>query len=128
MSKPKLSKKRQMIIDTMKAKKRHMTADEVHTELRESGETMGIATVYRNLNYLYEHGYLNRVQHHTLGYIYDVSLEKHYHFKCNVCGKVSDLDVKYQDFLNEMVKEEIGSDIVSHDIIFEGICNECKNS
>lgn len=126
MTQKKLSDTRQKILDVIKHSNKHMTADDIHLQLRMDKESIGIATVYRNLNYLHEHGHLRRIEDLELGYIYDCGLHKHYHFKCRVCLEVTDVEVPDQNALNEMVQEEIGAISVTHDILFEGICKNCQ--
>jgi len=41
---------------------------------------IGIATIYRNINTLFNAGYINRVRHPELGYIYDKNKSEYYHF------------------------------------------------
>ncbi len=127
MTDNKLSDTRQKIIEVIKESKRHMTADDVYLALERKNETVGIATVYRNLNYLYDHGYLSRLKDMELGYIYDYNLHKHYHMKCRVCHNVVDLEIQHQDALNQLVEKETGAISVTHDILFEGICKKCQN-
>jgi Fur family ferric uptake transcriptional regulator len=45
---------REMIIETILQAKRHMTAEEIMTELRKRTQVINIATVYRTLELLVE--------------------------------------------------------------------------
>lgn len=122
-----LSPTRQRLLEVLKESGKHLTADEIHLELKKNGETIGIATVYRNLNYLHDHGFLRRIKDLELGYIYDYNLHKHYHLKCRVCDTVVDVDIPVLPELNKMVEDATGAISVTHDILFEGICKECQN-
>ncbi len=121
----KLTKQRKEILDLIQASDGHMTADQIHTRLKENNVSIGIATVYRNLNLLYEEHLINRVRHPELGYIYDKNVHEHYHFRCIVCDRIEDVDIEYQETLNKLVEEELGSKVERHDINFEGICKQC---
>lgn len=121
----KLTKQRKEILDLIQASDGHMTADQIHTRLKENNVSIGIATVYRNLNLLYEEHLINRVRHPELGYIYDKNVHEHYHFRCILCDRIEDVSVEYQETLNELVEEELGCSVKRHDINFEGICKYC---
>lgn len=121
----KLTKQRQKILDTIQASKGHMTADQIHTLLKEQGESVGIATIYRNLNVLYAEHLVNRIHHPDLGFIYDKNLHDHYHFHCRECGRVEDVDIPFRDDLHSRVESELGCLVIDHDMSFEGICKDC---
>ena len=122
----KLTETRKSILECLETTGKHMSADEIYKALNETSPSIGIATVYRNLNYLYDHGYLSRFQDKEIGYIYDINTHNHYHFKCRICHQVYDVDLGYQNLLNEAVAKSMGIENVSHDITFEGICKNCS--
>jgi len=121
----KLTKQRQEILDLIQDSSGHMTADQIHSKLKEQNVTIGIATVYRNLNVLYDEKLINRVRHPELGYIYDKNVHDHYHFRCVRCNKIQDVSIGYQDQLHKIVEKELNCQVNTHDINFEGICREC---
>lgn len=121
----KLTKQRQEILDLIQTSSGHMTADEIHSKLRDQEVTIGIATVYRNLNVLYDERLINRVRHPELGYIYDKNTKDHYHFRCVQCNRIDDVSIEYQDKLHKIVENDLGSKVESHNINFEGICKDC---
>lgn len=121
----KLTKQRQVILDLIQNSDGHMTADQIHTVLKEQDVKIGIATVYRNLNTLFDQKLINRVRHPELGFIYDKNTHDHYHFRCVECDKIQDVEVPYQDHVHELVENELGVVVLSHDMNFEGICSEC---
>ena len=102
----------------------HMTAEEIHTELKKKQIQMGLATIYRNLNNLFSLGVINRVRHPELGYIYDKNKHDHYHFYDIETKKIYDLDIEYQQELDQLVEKAFGEKVKSHSIIFEGIFNK----
>ena len=69
------SKKRELVLDYVRAACTHPTADEVYAGLRAGDADVSLATVYRNLNQLAENGALRhhdafragpvRWQHHS---------------------------------------------------------------
>lgn len=103
-----------------------MTADEVFKKAKELDDSIGIATVYRQLNTLAEQNRIQRIRDKDQGYIYDGNRKPHHHFHCNVCGGYTDIRMDYDSELNRMIEEETGAVVSGHQLIFEGVCKHCK--
>lgn len=123
----KLTKQGQVIYDLIQDSSGHMTADEIHSQLKKQENKIGIATVYRNLNTLYDQKLINRVRHPELGYIYDKNTHEHYHFRCVVCDRITDVEIQPMDSTHEIVSKALGALVLSHDMSFEGICKDCRS-
>lgn len=121
----KLTKQGEMILELIQSSDGHMTADQIHTSLKNNGISMGIATIYRNLNVLYANHQINRVRHPDLGYIYDKNLHRHYHFRCQECDRIVDVEIPYQSHLHQLVEDELECFVTEHEVTFEGICKDC---
>ena len=107
----------------------HPSADDVYREISSKYKSISKATVYRNLASLYEDGKIGRVIS-TDGREtrFDHRIDKHPHAVCISCGNVFDVDVSYDsDALSKAVCMEDGFAITSHELIFEGICRNCRN-
>lgn len=124
----KLTKQGTQIYKLINASSGHMTADQIHSGLKDKDISIGIATVYRNLNSLYEQNLINRVKHPDLGYIYDKNVHDHYHIRCVECDRISDIDIDRQVHLETLAEQFSGFEVLSHEIIFEGICPECQKN
>lgn len=122
----KLTKHGKRIYDLIQESDGHMTAEEILIILKEHDISIGIATVYRNLNSLFNLGMINRVRHPELGYIYDRNIHDHYHFYCTKTKKIYDVDIEYQEQLDKLVEKTFGGKVYSHSIIFEGILDKEK--
>lgn len=121
----KTTKQRERILEVVKQANGHITAAQVYQKLLSDDKTIGAATVYRNLNYLYDNHLINRIQHPELGYIYDANLHDHYHFHCEVCDQFYDVDdIILKDLENE-VASTFGGKVTSHMIFFKGVCPSC---
>lgn len=120
----KLTKQGQEIYDLILSSDGHMTAEEILIELKNKNSKIGIATIYRNLNSLYQTGYINRVRHPELGYIYDKNNSEHYHFYDIETKKIYDVDLEYQEQLDKLVEKMFDGKVKSHSIIFEGTINK----
>lgn len=120
------SRQRQSILEAIRGPGIHMNAEEVYQKVKEDDPTIGIATVYRNLNLLCDLKEIQKFQDRTAGFLYDGNPERHHHFYCRYCGQYTDVSVAIeQDLLNQLSKE-MGVDIEESMISFEGCCKNCK--
>lgn len=100
----------------------HMTAEQVFDMLRQTYPTVVLATVYNNLNKLWDAGLIRKVSLEGMPDRYD-RLEKHDHLVCRKCGKL--LDVNLVD-LTEELQRQVGVHILSYDLKLMYVCEECK--
>ncbi len=82
---------RRAIMEIFEEEERHLSAEEVYMLLRERGEKLGIATVYRNLDLLSQMGLLHRVNFGDGREHYEMTRvsppQHHHHLVCTRCGK-----------------------------------------
>lgn len=108
------------------SEQRHMTAEDIYRHLMESGEEIGLATVYRVLTQFEGAGLVVRNHFEGGQAVFELSSEHHHdHLVCTNCGKVV-------EFLNSTIEEcqdkvaaEHGFEISDHSLIIYGICPEC---
>ncbi len=104
-------------------KKNHPTADTIYKDLVKNMPTLSKTTVYNTLYTLVEKGLISvlNIEDNELRYDHDTS--PHIHFKCIKCGRVYDIhSTKY--FTKH--KEIDGHQIISQQIIYKGICKNCR--
>jgi len=114
-----------IILDTLKAFSTHPTVDEVYTEVRKIRPTISKNTVYRNLRRFAEDGIIRKVSLPGEEERYDRVTDRHYHFQCEICDSISDIEIDYLDGVNETVRQKYGIQINGHEIVFRGICPKC---
>ncbi len=85
------SKQRDLIFQILKDNDIHPTADWIYGEAKRFMPTIGVATVYRNLNLLVELGEVERISIPGEQDRFDVIKGEHYHLKCKRCGSITDL-------------------------------------
>lgn len=123
--KRKSSKQRDMILNYLKAIDGHVTAEEIFKNMNDDGQSVSLATVYRNLNILVEMNEIKKIAHPIEGYQYDKTSKPHYHMHCVKCDRILDLEIPYKDKLNLEIEKQIGLPIKTHDMMVEGICEDC---
>ena len=104
----------------------HATADEIYNEIAKEHPTISRATVYRNLNLLSEMGEIRRLVMPGSADRFDHISSNHCHVKCEVCGRVFDVDMDFVSGLESGIRDAHGFDFSGYDIIFHGVCPECK--
>lgn len=116
---------RKMILETVNRLKSHPTADEVYSELIKEHQTISRTTVYRGLRELNESGEIKLLEIPDSAAHYDHLCTNHYHVRCKICGKVSDVDMDYLTDLQNNIRDCHGYLFTGHDIVFQGICPDC---
>ncbi|MGI6037568.1 MAG: Fur family transcriptional regulator [Limnochordia bacterium] len=114
-----------MILKVLRSTDTHPTADWIYQQVRESLPNISLGTVYRNLRTLVENGEILELSYGSTFSRFDGNPENHYHFTCEKCGNVYDLDLPVRKELDEAV-EKLGMKVQSHRLEFYGICHNCQ--
>lgn len=117
---------RSLVLEAVNKLKCHATADEVYSEIIKEHPTISKATVYRNLNLLSEMGEIRRLEVPGNADRFDHISSDHCHVKCEGCGRIFDVDMDFVSGLESGIKDAHGFDFSGYDIIFHGLCPECK--
>lgn len=121
----KYSHQREAIMSYLASTVDHPTADEVYNHIRETIPNISLGTVYRNLNQLAAAGKLLRLTCDGKTDHFDACTTPHYHFLCNTCGRVSDLDMPMNDELLMRARKCTDNTITDVSIMFSGVCSAC---
>lgn len=121
----KYSKQREAILAYLHSTKEHPTAETVYTKLRETNPKLSLGTVYRNLNLLAGSGEIQRLSVGDGTDHFDATVTPHYHFVCEECGKVMDLEMPQIEFDDEEVLNSFVGKIHGHRVFFYGLCKQC---
>ena len=97
---------------------RHMTAEDIYQALRDAGEDVGIATVYRVLTQFETAGLIERHNFDNGPAVYEIDRGEHHdHMVCTDSGK----DIEFQDAEIEKLQERIaaknGYQLVGHSLV-----------
>ncbi len=127
------SKQRELILNVLKERKDHPTAEMLYNDIIKIMPTIGIATVYRNLAALYESGQILKIEtKQGESDRFDGNIMPHIHFQCLECNEIQDIFLNNDDNnkLNDTLKEFaniINAEVTSSKIILNGKCEKCKN-
>lgn len=122
----KSSRQRDAILNSLRSRKDHPTAEQLFFDLKGEYPALSLATVYRNLKVLEGEGEI--IKFHTdSGDRFDADTSEHYHFICQRCKKIIDLKSETGEGLCTLFKDFDG-EIRSCNLQLFGFCPECKNS
>lgn len=122
----KYSKQRETILQIVKNSDKHPTAEMVYEEAKKNIPNISLGTVYRNLNNLYEYGYIKHITVPNDSDRFDKTLLDHHHLYCLGCNKVFDIPTNSLKLLDEIVSNNTGFKVITHNLVFEGYCHECE--
>lgn len=108
------------------ALKNHPGAEQIYMEVILTHPFISKATVYRNLNNMAANGEILKIGVPSCADRFDYQNHNHYHMQCKFCGGIFDIEIGYLKELDEKAKNASKFEISSHDIIFKGLCNNCK--
>jgi Fur family ferric uptake transcriptional regulator len=102
------------------------SAQEIHEELRRDGEGIGLTTVYRTLQNLFESGEVDVLRTGSGEAVYRrCSTHHHHHLVCRRCGRTVEVEGPAVESWAQRVAEENGFSDVSHTVEVFGVCAKC---
>ncbi len=104
----------------------HATVEEIYNLVVKEYPNISKVTVYRNLNQLAENGEIRKLEVPGDADRFDHLCHDHYHARCLRCGRVFDVDMDYIEDLEKRIKDAHGFEFSGHDLMFKGICPDCK--
>lgn len=107
----------------------HPSAGMVYEAVQEKFPGISRATVYRLLAEAAEEGKIQRLKLTDANDRYDITLGKHPHVVCRLCGAVADVKAELDDAsLTDGAEGCEGFLIEECHVEFVGVCERCRNS
>lgn len=108
------------------------TAQDIHDVLRHRGHSVGLATVYRNLQSMVESGEVDMVRtpdgqasYRACGRAHR---HHHHHLICTQCGRTVELELDGVEALIDSLAEKHGFTQVDHSLELHGLCASCSKA
>lgn len=102
----------------------HPSVDEIYKTLKLELPTLSKTTVYNVLNLFLEENLVKHVNIKGTDQLFELTKEKHSHFKCTSCGDIYDIPniqtVYDTNSLNDFV-------INDEEVTLTGLCKACQN-
>jgi len=105
-----------------------LSAQDIYTKLRESGEAVGLATVYRHLQRLMDAGRIDAVKGADDQFVYRLcgSVHHHHHLVCRGCRRSTELEsVEVEQWAAAQAAHRGYTD-VEHTVEIFGTCADCR--
>lgn len=96
----------------------HLSAEDVYQKLRDAGEDVGLATVYRVLTQFESAGLVNRHNFETGHSVFELDTGDHHdHMVCVSSGEVIEFNDPVIEQRQREIAREHGYDIVDHSLV-----------
>src|SRR5512139_246327 len=128
MKKSRNTRQRAVILDILRESLSHPTAEAIYREARRVIPNISLGTVYRNLNFLRDHGHVREIRPSDGGSSrFEGILAPHAHFHCVSCHGL--LDIPLPDGLENASWPGVGkiSTVAAIDLHVIGSCAECAS-
>ena len=126
----KITMPRMKILEFLEASNvRHQSAEDIYRALHESGEEIGLATVYRVLTQFEAAGLVSR--HHFEGgqAVFELNQSGHHdHIVCVLCGKVEEFFDETIEDQQMKIAESRGYEVTDHSLTLYGKCADCQKT
>lgn len=126
-----VTQQREAVAEVVFSSGAHLSVDEIEQRLRDAGEKIGKATIYRTLDLLVKS---KLVDEHDFGegfkrYEHRLSRQPvHEHLICIECGKVIEFRSEEVRAVEERVRREHDFQPTRHRLEIYGLCRECLDS
>ncbi len=118
-----MTKQKQLILRLVQTSCAHCSADEIFQEAKKEIPSIGLATVYRNLNQLSQEGIIRRVV--TVGETdrFDKTLQQHEHAVCKRCGMMRDVSVTN---IASQIRLGLDNEDFTYELSIHDLCLACR--
>ena len=119
---------RRKILEVMESHESgHLSAEDIYRLLQETGEDVGLATVYRVLTQFEAAGLV--AKHHFEGgtSVFELNQGTHHdHILCVKCGRVDEFVDETIEERQRLIAEKAGFSMTDHCLYIYGICADCQ--
>lgn len=105
---------------------KHFSAEDVYRAVLETGEDIGLATIYRVLTQFEAAGLVIRHNFEGGFAVYELDSGHHHdHIVCVECGRVTEFVDETIERRQRLIAKEHGYEVVDHSLVLYGRCSRC---
>ncbi|MFZ5723809.1 MAG: ferric iron uptake transcriptional regulator [Pseudomonadota bacterium] len=105
---------------------RHLSAEDVFRHLRDAGEDIGLATVYRVLTQFQDAGLVIKHNFDNDQAVFELESGQHHdHMVCLRCNRVIEFSDETIEQRQRAIAEKYGFRLTHHSLTMHGICADC---
>lgn len=109
------------------ARERHLSAEEIYKLFLETGEDVGLATVYRVLTQFEAAGLVKRHHFEENQSVFEINQGDHHdHLVCVKCNRVEEFLDAEIEHRQSLIAKQAGFQITDHSLNIYGICKACQ--
>ena len=127
-SEEKLTRQREAVLQVIRSRDDHPTANEIFLAARKHLPTISYATVYNSLRFLKDAGLVHEIKFGDGASRYDRETGRHDHAICNNCGKLVDCDLPQAAGLIQAAARKSKFQAASVHLTLRGICPDCRQT
>ncbi len=128
---------RELVFSVMRETREHLSADDVFQEVRRIEPGIGLTTVYRSLELLYQNGLVKKYDFGDGRAVFELNDKysgkgPHHHLICRKCGKIQDLtsclseERSFTDTMKICIESEYQFAAEETVIRVYGLCSDCR--
>ena len=121
------SKQKEAIFRVLKGATSHPTAAWVYERVRKEIPNISLGTVYRNLKLLKQERMISELDLTGTLSRFDGEAQSHYHFRCEQCGYIFDVDEPVNKESDKRLAQKTGFKVSYHRLEFRGLCKDCQS-
>ncbi|MDQ2975774.1 MAG: transcriptional repressor [Acidobacteriota bacterium] len=122
----KLTRQRNAVLQVIRERDDHPTANEIFQAARLRLPTISYATVYNSLRFLKEAGLVHEIKFGDSASRYDRETDRHDHAICNDCGKLVDFYLPQAAELMQAAARKSKFRAESVHLTLRGLCPDCR--
>lgn len=129
----KLTNQRKDIYDFLvENQDKHMSAEEILSEMEKENPNIGLATVYRTMQLFTDtglavkHDFDDGRSRYELNV--DADMHNHHHLICQQCGKIIEVDLDLMEDLERQIEKNYDFIICNHIVKVYGWCKGCREN
>jgi Fur family ferric uptake transcriptional regulator len=125
------TKQQDIILGYLKEKgEGYVTVSQIAAHLKEQGESVGLTTIYRQLDRFEKEGKIHKIVldgNSGACFQYAAQPDNRFLLKCEGCGEIMPMECSHMQELYEHVLSEHSFQVNPHRTMFYGICDGCLN-
>jgi Fur family transcriptional regulator, ferric uptake regulator len=119
------TRQRLTVLEALRGRDGAVTAQDLHAELRQAGDPVGLTTVYRTLASLADAGFLDTFAREGEQAFRLCGDAHHHHLVCETCTKVEEIAAEEVERWVAQVAQTHGFTVTGHRADIFGVCADC---
>ena len=121
------TRQRMTVLEALRSREDSVTAQELHMELRQAGDPLGLTTVYRTLTTLADAGFLDTFTREGEQAFRLCGATHHHHLVCEMCNRVEEIGADVVERWVDDIATRHGYEVTGHRADIFGVCAACSS-